>query len=62
MVKYCLAANIVIPEGVSPKMAGVDSEGMHILLGRKVVRIPFPENADSAMAVRQQLVAMAKAA
>ncbi|WP_034844074.1 HugZ family pyridoxamine 5'-phosphate oxidase [Endozoicomonas elysicola] len=62
MVKYCLAAKVVIPEGVSPKMAGVDSEGMHILLGRKVVRIPFPGNAGSAMEVRQQLVAMAKAA
>lgn len=62
MVKYCLEANIIIPEGVSPKMAGVDSEGMHLLLGRKIVRIPFPGNAESAMEVRQQLVAMAKAA
>lgn len=53
MVKYCQQAKIIIPEGVTPKMAGVDSEGMHLLLGRKVVRIPFPEAAEDAMQVRQ---------
>ena len=60
MVKYCQSANIPIPEGVTPKMAGIDTAGMHLLLGRRIVRIPFPESAYSPMEVRQQLVAMAK--
>lgn len=61
MVKYCVNAGIVIPEGVSPKMAGVDSEGMHLLLGDKVVRIPFPGSVEEPIAVRKTLVDMARA-
>ena len=62
MVKYCKAANIELPEGVQPQMAGLNSEGMHLRIGRKIVFIRFPEETQEAMGVRQQLVAMAKAA
>ncbi|MCW7554357.1 DUF2470 domain-containing protein [Endozoicomonas gorgoniicola] len=62
MVKYCVNAGIVIPEGVSPRMAGVDSEGVHLLLGDQVVRIPFPVSVEEPMAVRKALVDMARAA
>ncbi|MET4693174.1 HugZ family protein [Endozoicomonas lisbonensis] len=62
MVKYCVNAGIVIPEGLSPRMAGVDSEGMHLLLGDKLVRIPFPASVEEPMAVRKTLVDMARAA
>ena len=60
MVAYCHDADIPLPEGILPKMAGIDSEGMHLLLGRKIVRIPFPVSVHSPMKVRQQLMAMAK--
>ncbi len=57
---YCKKAAIQIPDGVQPVMAGVDSEGIHLLLNRRVVRIGFSEPASSPMEVRQRLVAMAK--
>ncbi len=62
LVKYCKAANIELPEGVELKMAGLDSEGMHLLIGSRVVRIPFGEEVVDPMSVRKQLVAMAKVA
>ena len=62
MLKYCKVSNIELPEGIQPKMAGLNSEGMHLRIGRKIVFIRFPKEAYEAMAVRQQLVAMAKAA
>ena len=62
MVKYCKAAHVIIPDGTSPIMAGVDTEGLHLLLGKKVVRIPFPEAASTPVEVRQQMVSMVKAA
>ena len=61
MVKYCNNADILIPEGVTPRMAGVDSEGMHLLLVDKVVRIAFPYTVEEPMAVRKTLVEMARA-
>ena len=62
MIKYCKTAEIELPEGVEPKMAGLDSEGMHLLVGSRVVRIPFSEEVVDPMSVRKQLVAMAKVA
>ncbi|MGI9278791.1 MAG: HugZ family protein [Endozoicomonas sp.] len=62
MVKYCKAAGIEIPEGVEPKMAGIDATGMHLLLNDKLVRIPFPTEVEEPMAVRKTLVEMAKVA
>ncbi len=62
MGKYCKMANIELPEGIQPKMAGFNSEGMHLRIGHKVVFIRFPEEVQEAMEVRQQLVAMARAA
>ncbi len=62
MVKYCLTAGVSLPENIKPRMAGVNSEGMHLLIDRKVVFIRFPETVEQPMDVRQQLVYMAKAA
>ncbi|WP_153766017.1 HugZ family protein [Endozoicomonas sp. OPT23] len=62
LVKYCKAAGIELPEAVEPKMAGLDSEGMHLLIGSRVVRIPFSEEVVDPMSARKQLVAMAKVA
>lgn len=62
MVKYCQAAGVHIPENVSPYMVGLDSEGMHLRINDRVVRIPFPTAVEEPMAVRKALVEMAKAA
>ena len=62
MVKYCHAAGIEIPEDVTPSMAGVDSEGMHLRMNDRIVRIPFPDAVDEPMAVRKTLVEMARVA
>ena len=62
IVKYCHGAGVEVPEGVSPVMAGVDSEGMHLRINDRIVRIPFPATVDEPMAVRKTLVDMARVA
>ncbi|WP_263079402.1 DUF2470 domain-containing protein [Endozoicomonas sp. Mp262] len=62
MVKYCKAANIELPEGIEPRMAGINSEGIHLLIDRKLVFIRFSNEVQQPVEVRQQLVAMAKIA
>ena len=62
IIQYCLNVGEILPEGVTPKMAGVDTEGFHVLIGERVIRIPFEAPVTSAGDVRKALVAMAKAA
>ena len=59
---YCLRAGVQWSEDVPPVMAGVDPFGMNIQMGRRVVRIPFIEKAQTSTDIRRLLVAMAKAA
>ncbi len=58
---YCVQAGIAVPAGISPVMAGLDAEGMHLRLGSRIVRIPFPQAVATPLAVRETLVAMARA-
>ena len=62
MVKYCQSAGVNLHSDVSPAMAGIDSEGMHLRIRDKVVRIPFPAAVNEPVAVRKTLVEMAKVA
>lgn len=62
MIKYCHTAEITIPKGTQPQMAGLDSDGMHLLIKDRVVRIPFPAPATAPAEVRRVLVEMARAA
>ena len=62
LVKYCTAANVELAEDEAPVMVGIDLEGMHLRIEDRVVRIEYPEVAEDAVQVRQQLVAMAQSA
>ncbi|PCJ47790.1 MAG: heme iron utilization protein [Moraxellaceae bacterium] len=59
--KYCVDYNIATKNRVDPVMVGVDCQGCHIRVGERVTRINFSEPALDAMAVRERLVAMARA-
>ncbi|WP_163832619.1 HugZ family pyridoxamine 5'-phosphate oxidase [Spartinivicinus ruber] len=59
METYCQKADIKLPEGITPQMAGIDSEGFNLRITDKIVRIPFAETVDTPQQVRQQLVALA---
>ena len=41
MVHYGRTAHIPLPEGSIPVMAGVDTEGLHLRVGARVVRFEF---------------------
>ena len=56
---YCETAGIEIPNGKTPRLAGVNGEGIHVIMGRRIVFIRFPEAVTNASEARQQLVAMA---
>ncbi len=58
--KYC--NDYAIPlEDQSAVLVGIDCQGCHIRVGEKVSRIAFPDLAADSVAVRQQLIAMARA-
>lgn len=59
---YCRQAAVNMA-GEAPVMAGLDAEGMHLRLGARIVRIPFPDGstATTPLAAREVLVAMARA-
>ncbi|MCK5893374.1 MAG: DUF2470 domain-containing protein [Endozoicomonadaceae bacterium] len=59
VIQYCMKADEIIPEGVEVKMVGVDSEGCHLLLGERVVRIPFEAPVYTRDDLRNTLIAMA---
>lgn len=44
----------------APTMVGIDSEGLHLLGGQKVARIPFERNVSTALEAREILVEMTK--
>lgn len=61
ILHYCAQANVAVPEGVTPVMTGLDSEGMHLRLGYQIVRIPFEKEVTTPLEARETLVAMARA-
>ncbi len=60
MVHYCHTAGIVVEDGVQPMMAGCDSEGIHLRVGERIHRLPFPQAVSEPGAMRATLVAMAR--
>lgn len=62
IIQYCLNAGESIPKGVEPRMAGVDSQGFYLLIGERVVRVPFDAPVYTEGDVRKALIAMASAA
>jgi putative heme iron utilization protein len=41
-------------------MTGIDAEGLHLRLGARIVRIPFPAPVATPGAAREALVALAR--
>lgn len=62
MRRYLEHASVPVEGGAVPTMAGVDAEGIHLLLGDDIHRIPFDQPVTSPPMVRQALVAMSKRA
>ena len=62
LVKYCHSHRVELPEGAQPIMAGIDSEGIHLIIERRLVRISFEQPVTTPAEARQALVAMARAA
>lgn len=61
ILHYCSQYAIAVPEGVSPVMTGVDAEGLHLRLGRRLARIRFSAPVSTPLEARETLVAMARA-
>ncbi len=61
ILHYCSQHGIAVPEGVSPVLAGIDAEGMHLRLGARLARIPFASEVTTPLQAREMLVAMARA-
>lgn len=57
---YCRQREIALETGSEPVMAGIDAEGMHLRLGRRIARIAFPAPVETPLAARETLVAMAR--
>lgn len=62
LFRYCEQAAIEVPDGVTPQMVGVDTFGFHQRVGKRIVRIDFPESVQTPNEVRQALIAMLKQA
>lgn len=49
-----------LPQTPPATLAGIDSEGFHLRIGRRLFRLAFAEPCPTPLAVRQALVAMAR--
>lgn len=58
---YCAVAGIEVPPGVTPELVGCDGEGINLRLEARIVRVAFDAPVNDLKAVRQTLVAMARA-
>lgn len=50
-----------LPTHAPAEMVGIDSEGFHLRIGQGVHWLPFPTSCNTALEVRQALVALARA-
>ena len=53
---YCQKAGVSIPDGVLLEMVGVDADGFHIRVGRKLIRISFERTLNTPMDARQAFI------
>lgn len=60
ILKYCEQANFEIKPDVKPVMTGIDAEGLHVLLGQRVVRINFSRRVENPKQAREILVEMVR--
>ncbi len=57
---YCDLHDIQIPDNQNPVMVGIDSEGFHIRIGKRIHRINFKQPVNTNEEVRKALVEMAQ--
>jgi putative heme iron utilization protein len=62
MRDYCRSANVPVADDASPRLAGVDAEGFHLLVGARIVRFTFDTVVTTPTDVRRELVALARRA
>lgn len=60
LAHYCRQAGFD-PSGQVPVMTGIDAEGIHLRLGARLLRIPFPSPVATPGQAREALVALAQA-
>ncbi|HET8707019.1 MAG TPA: DUF2470 domain-containing protein [Pseudomonadales bacterium] len=60
IVKYCLDAGFEVKPDVKPVLTGIDAEGIHILLGQRVIRIAFSRQIENSKQAREILVEMVR--
>lgn len=60
IVKYCMDAGFEIKPDVKPVMSGIDAEGIHVLVGQRVVRISFSRRIENPKQAREILVEMVR--
>ena len=60
LMTYCRNTSIAFDGKDIPTMVSVDSEGMHLKIGQRVVWIAFSEVVTDRVSLRQELVRMAK--
>lgn len=58
--RYCRWGDIPLKEAATPIMAGIDGEGFHLRLGKRVHRLGFDEPVTTMPALRQKLTEMAR--
>ena len=57
---YCDLYDIAVPEKLTPVMVGIDSEGFHIRIGKRIYRINFKHPVNTGEEVRKALVELAR--
>ena len=60
MRHYCRNANVELAAGTIPAMAGIDAEGFHLRLDKRIVRFEFEAAVSSPTQVREALVGLAQ--
>ncbi len=60
MRRYCERADVLIPRGLEPTMAGIDALGFHLRLGDRFVRFDFSRPVTAVPEMRMELLAMAR--
>lgn len=60
LLHYCHQAGLA-PGEIPPRMVGIDADGIHLRLGARIARVPFPAPVTTPGQARAALVALARA-
>jgi len=57
---YCDLHSILLNDDEKVVMAGIDSEGFHLRINKRIYRIKFQQSVSNSQEVRAAMVAMAR--